>query len=70
MTETSSSYLELADYYLSFRGTFWVSDFTTRWDKEREAVQRVYEELNKEGIEFAFPTRTLHMYQHKTKGEE
>jgi MscS family membrane protein len=68
--EPTVDFLELADYYLSFRGTFWVSDFTTRWDKEREAVQRVYEELNKEGIEFAFPTRTLHMYQHKTKGEE
>lgn len=63
-------FLELADYYLSFRGTFWVSDFTTRWDKEREAVQRIYEELYKEGIEFAFPTRTLHMFQHEPKGKK
>ncbi|MHC1604613.1 MAG: mechanosensitive ion channel family protein [Candidatus Methanofastidiosia archaeon] len=58
-------FLELADSSLNFRALFWVESFEVKWGVERAVVQKIYEKLNEEGIEIAFPTRTLHIYQHE-----
>ncbi|MBN1785796.1 MAG: mechanosensitive ion channel family protein [Candidatus Methanofastidiosa archaeon] len=57
----SVEFLEMADFSLNFRALFWVSSFSDRWDIERDVVQKLYEELNNAGIEFAFPTSTIYL---------
>lgn len=57
----SIEFLELADFSLNFRALFWLKTYGERWDAERMVVQKIYDSLNNEGIEFAFPTHTIHM---------
>ncbi len=57
----SIEFLDLADYSLKFRALFWVSMYGEKWKVERAVVQGIYEALNAAGIEFAFPTSTIHL---------
>jgi len=63
----SVEFLELADFSLNFRALFWLKNYEDKWDTERLVVQRIYDNLNKEGIEFAFPTRTIHISDDEEK---
>jgi len=55
-------FLNLGDYSLNFRALFWLKTYSEKWDMERKVVQLIYEGLNEAGIEFAFPTSTVHLY--------
>ncbi len=68
--EPCIEFLDLADYSLTFRALFWVDDFGTKWGVERKVVDNIYNDLNEAGIEFAFPTKTVHLYRNKINEED
>ena len=53
--------VEMADSGLSWQGRFWVDDHSIAFSKKIEALDLIYKELNKNGIEIPFPTRTIHI---------
>ncbi|HOP08971.1 MAG TPA: mechanosensitive ion channel family protein [Candidatus Methanofastidiosa archaeon] len=54
-------FLDMGDSSLNFRALFWANTYGERWDLERKAVECIYEELTMQGIDFAFPTRTIYL---------
>jgi MscS family membrane protein len=59
--------LKLADSGLDWLLFFWVKNQADAFDKKIEALQIVYETLNKEGIEIPFPTRSIFMKNNSSK---
>lgn len=55
---------EMGESSINFSALIW-----STWDKSHgvkmEATKRIYEAMNKAKIGIAFPTRTVHMFQHK-----
>ncbi len=59
--EPSVYFLELGDYSLNFNIYYWVSSFKKVWGLKERVLQKLYEEFNKEGIAFAFPSQTIYL---------
>jgi len=60
-------FLNLGDFSLNFRALFYVKSYGDKWELERKVVQNIYDDLNKAGIEFAFPTSTIHLVRENEK---
>ncbi len=59
--EPSVYFSELGDYSLNFNIYYWVSSFKKVWGLKERVLQKLYEEFNKEGIAFAFPSQTIYL---------
>ena len=73
MTEFDRSHFAgFGEWSLNFEAVYYVlsSDFTKHMDVLQAINLRVFEEFEKAGIEFAFPTRTLYLNAEKTEKEE
>jgi len=53
-------FVKMGDSSLEFQARFWV-DWDDAYSKWLEATEKIYQTLVKEGIEIAFPTRTIHL---------
>ncbi len=54
-------FLELGDSSLNFNIYYWVPKFSKAWDLKEKVTQKLYEEFNKNGISFAFPSQTIYL---------
>ncbi len=54
-------FLEMGDTSLNFVAKFWVSNFKEQYDNRLLAVEKIYNALNKAGIEIPFPTYTVYI---------
>ncbi len=54
-------FMEMADFALKFRLTFWIPHWDQEHGKKVEATEKMYAALNKTGIKIPFPTRTLYL---------
>ncbi|MFA6348111.1 MAG: mechanosensitive ion channel family protein [Candidatus Paceibacterota bacterium] len=52
---------ELGDSAINCEIRFWAADHTTATDKKAELIEKLYNILNKEGIEIPFPTQTIYL---------
>ncbi|MDD5639228.1 MAG: mechanosensitive ion channel family protein [Candidatus Pacebacteria bacterium] len=53
--------LELDDSSINCEIRFWTNDHTIGIDKKAELIEKLYNTLNKEGIEIPFPTQTVYI---------
>jgi len=54
-------FLEMADFSLNFEAKFFVGHYNDQYDKQLEAVQKIYNGLNKAKISIPFPTYTVEL---------
>jgi MscS family membrane protein len=54
-------FLEMGDTSLNFVAKFWVSNFKEQYDNRLVAIEKIYNALNKAGIEIPFPTYTVYL---------
>ncbi|MFQ5531416.1 MAG: mechanosensitive ion channel family protein [Candidatus Nanoarchaeia archaeon] len=59
--EPITRFLEMADSSINFKVYFYVDSFENRFNCIDEANTRIYNALNKAGIEIPFPQRDVHM---------
>jgi len=57
---------EMGDSSINFCALLW-STYDKSYGVKMEATKRIYESLNKAKIGIAFPTTTVHMFQHKKR---
>lgn len=64
-------FLSFADSSLNFEVVYFVlsPDYNMYMDRQHEINIRLYELFEKEGISFAFPTRTIHLVQNEKEEE-
>lgn len=67
-----SHFAGYGEWSLNFEAVYYVlsSDFTKHMDVLQAINLRLFEEFEKAGIEFAFPTRTLYVNQERSEKEE
>lgn len=58
-------FLEMGEFALNFKLMFWVDDLSKKWPTHQEVITNLYNNLNKKGINIAFPTRTLYVKKGK-----
>lgn len=58
--------LKLADSGLDWQARFWVNDQSIAFDKKIEALENIYNDLNQNGIEIPFPSRTVYLKNEKS----
>ncbi len=54
-------FYELGDFSLNFNIYYWVPSYKKAWGVKEKVRQKLYEEFNKEGISFAFPSQTIYL---------
>ncbi len=54
-------FYELGDFSLNFNIYYWVPSYKKAWGIKEKVRQKLYEEFNKEGISFAFPSQTIYL---------
>ncbi len=59
--EPAVVFYEMGDSALKFQAKFWVPDYTTVYNKQLEAIEKIYNALNKAGIGIPFPTTTVYL---------
>ena len=64
--EPAVVFTEMGDSSLNFVALIW-STWQKSYGVKIEATRRIYEAMNKAKIGIAFPTTTVHMFQHRTK---
>lgn len=52
----------MGDSSLNFVARCWVDTFVDRYFTKEEVTKKIYEDLKKKGIDFAFPTRTVYTF--------
>jgi len=55
------NFLEMGDYALKFRASFWVKHWDQGFSKKAEATTAIYNVLNKKKIGIPFPTQIVHI---------
>jgi small-conductance mechanosensitive channel/CRP-like cAMP-binding protein len=60
----------LADSAIDWEVKYWLEDYARHHDTDALVRQRVWYAFRRAGIQFAFPTRTLHVERRGTKTEE
>ncbi len=59
--EPAVSFVEMGDSSLKFKAIFWVEQWDTAYGKKLEAIEKIYDDLNKNKINIPFPTRTVYL---------
>ncbi len=54
-------FIEMGDSALTFEAKFWVERWDEAYGPKLEAIERIYDALNKANISIPFPTRTVYM---------
>ena len=54
-------FMEMADFSLNFLVVFWIRHFKHRFVVQDKFISLAYEELQNQGIQIPFPTRTIYM---------
>ncbi len=56
---------------LDMEGVYWMlkPDYNTYMDTHQAICFEILEKFNAEGLEFAFPTRTVHMFRHRSEDD-
>ncbi|MEA3485515.1 MAG: mechanosensitive ion channel family protein, partial [Candidatus Aerophobetes bacterium] len=54
-------FMEMADFSLNFKIIFWIDTYKKRLEIRDEIISSVYEELQSQGIQIPFPTRTIYI---------
>ena len=60
-----ASIVEMSDFALHGEARFFIESYRDAYAKKAEAVQKIYDALNKAGIAIPFPTRTVYMKKEK-----
>ena len=53
--------IEMADFALKFKASFWVNSFDVKFDTKALATEEIYNALRKTEIGIPFPTRTIYL---------
>jgi len=61
----AAQFLAMSDFSLDFAAKFWVDHVDHAFAAKLEAVENIYNALNKAKINIPFPTRTVYMHQMK-----
>lgn len=56
---------KMGNFSLDFIAKFWVEDYNHAYKTKLLVTKSIYEELNKQGIDIPFPTRTIYMKDSK-----
>jgi len=56
---------EMGDFSLNFMARCWVEDFNDRYAAKQEVTRNIYNDFNKAGLNFAFPTQSLYVEKFK-----
>ena len=54
-------FMEMADFSLNFEVIFWISNYQERLRVQDEFISLAYRELQLQGIQIPFPTRTIYI---------
>ncbi|MCD6473229.1 mechanosensitive ion channel family protein [Candidatus Aerophobetes bacterium] len=54
-------FIEMADFSLNFKVIFWIDTYRKRLEIQDKIISSVYEELQSQGIQIPFPTRTIYI---------
>jgi len=54
-------FIEMADFSLNFEVVFWINDYKYRLEVQDKFISLSYEELQAQGIQIPFPTRTIYI---------
>ncbi len=63
--EPAINFESMGDFALQFQALFWVDDWRNAYDKEKEALELIYNTLKKANIEIPYPTRTVYVKKWK-----
>lgn len=66
-----SHFSKYGDSSLDFETVYWVQspDYAFYMERNEKLLLAIYERFEQEGISFAFPTRTLHVFRHGERAE-
>jgi len=54
-------FMEMADFSLNFKIIFWIDSYKKRLEIQDKIISSAYEELQSQGIQIPFPTRTIYI---------
>ena len=62
-------FMEMADFSLNFEVVFWINNYKHRLEVQDKFISLSYQELQTQGIQIPFPTRTIYIERTDRRGE-